>query len=220
MFRYLALSLCLVIPTLSPAQTVTIGIGDTNRVALSFENGQFGGALARLYQCAMDSAGLEYRVNFFPQVRILHMLEKGEIDLGLPLAKLAERDEYAVFTLPLLETRFHLFTRQDIDPQSDLSGYTFSVLRASASARVAASHNANFVEVASWIQALSLARLGRFDGALIPAPIVADIGEDQLDGLKRIDFGSIPVSIYVSRKIDNTEELVTRLNAAIKECVP
>ncbi len=199
---------------------ITIGLGDTNRVALSYENGQFGGSLARLYQCTLDSAGLGYKVRYYPQVRVLHLLERGELDLGLPLARLPERDQYAVFTHPLFETRFHLFTRKSIDPDSDLSGYTFTVLRASASAKIAASRNANFEEVASWTQALSLAKLGRFDGALIPAPIVADIGDDQLNGLKRIDFGSIPVSIYVSKKANNAEQLVATLNAAIRRCIP
>lgn len=212
------LLMCLQTAAALSAHTVTIGIGDTNRVALSYENGQFGGSLARLYQCTLDSAGLSYTVRFYPQVRVLHLLEKGEIDLGLPLARLAERDEYAEFTKPLFETRFHLFTRRDIDPNSDLSGYTFTVLRASASAKIAASRNAGYEEVASWTQALSLAKLGRFDGALIPAPIVADIGADKLEGLMRIDFGSIPVSIYVSKNIDNSGELVALLNAAIEEC--
>lgn len=199
---------------------ITIGIGDTNRVALSYENGQFGGSLARLYQCALDSTDLGYKVRYYPQVRVLHLLERGELDLGLPLARLPERDRYAVFTHPLFETRFHLFTRKSIDPDSDLSGYTFTVLRASASAKIAASRNAKYEEVASWTQALSLAKLGRFDGALIPALIVADIGDNQLDGLKRIDFGSIQVSIYVSKNIDHHDDIVTRLNAAIKKCVP
>ncbi len=200
-------------------QEITIGLGDTNRVALSYENGQFGGSLARLYQCVLDSAGISYKVLYYPQVRVLHLLERGEVDIGLPLAKLPERDQYAVFTQPLFETRFHLFTRMNINPNSDLSGYTFTVLRGSASAKIAASRNANYEEVASWTQALSLAKLGRFDGALIPAPIVSDIGGDELGGLKRIDFGSIQVSMYVSKKTEHSEDIVVRLNAAIEECL-
>lgn len=216
----IAVALSLHSAQLVAGHEITIGLGDTNRVALSYENGQFGGSLARLYQCSLDSAGFSYKVNYYPQVRVLHLLERGEIDIGFPLARLAERDRYAVFTHPLFETRFHLFTRKNIDPDSDLSGYTFTVLRASASAKIAASRNAKYEEVASWTQALPLAKLGRFDGALIPAPIVADIGNDQLDGLKRIDFGSIQVSIYVSKKIDHHEDIVARLNTAIKKCVP
>lgn len=157
----------------------------------------------------MDQSGLQYVVRFYPQVRELHLLERGEIDLGLPLAKLAERDRYAVFTSPLFVARLHVFTGEHIDVHGDLSSYTLTVLRASASARLAASRKAGYVEVASWLQALDLARLGRFDGALIPAPIVSDLGEDQLCGMRRIDFGSIPVSIYVSKK------KVTTMNASL-----
>lgn len=218
--RLLGLMLGLYSAQLTAAHEITIGLGDTNRVALSYQNGQFVGSLARLYQCTLDSAGFSYQVQYYPQVRVLHLLDRGEIDIGFPLARLPDRDQYAVFTHPLFETRFHLFTHKNINPDSDLSDYTFTVLRASASAKIAASRNASYEEVASWTQALSLAKLGRFDGALIPAPIVADIGASQLDGLNRIDFGSIQVSIYVSKKTDHHDEIVSKLNAAIKKCVP
>lgn len=218
--RYLVLLTLALFPTLAPAQVLKIGMSDTNRVALSYGNGSFGGSLAPLYQCALDNSGLDYEVLFFPQVRVLHLLERGEIDLGLPLARLGERDRYAHFTRPLLVTRFHLFTREDVDLDGDLSQYTFTVLRASASARLAASRNANYEEVGSWIQALDLARLGRFDGALIPAPIVSDIGPSQLNGLRRFDFGSIPVSIYVSHRTENSPAIVAALNRAIEICTP
>ena len=219
-FPVMALALLLALPVVAQARILVIGIGDTNRVALSYDNGSFGGSLATLYQCTLDNSGLDYRVQFFPQVRVLHLLERGEIDLGLPLARLEDRDRYAVFTQPLFVTRFHLFAREDIDLSGDLSAYTFTVLRASASAKLAASRGANYEEVGSWIQALDLARLGRFDGALIPAPIVSDLGEGQLSGLTRIDFGSIPVSIYVSRKTRDLDYVVNQLNAAIGACVP
>ena len=89
------------LPALTPAQVLKIGMSDTNRVALSYADGRFGGSLAPLYQCALDNSGLDYELLFFPQVRVLHLLEHGEIDLGLPLARLDDRDLYAVFTRPL-----------------------------------------------------------------------------------------------------------------------
>ena len=218
MRKQLIVAILVLLPTLAPATSLRIGMSDTNRVALSFENGGFGGSLAPLYQCAFDNSGFAYEVSFFPQVRVLHLLERGEIDIGLPLAKLPNRDRYAIFTRPLFVTRFHLFTREQIDLDGDLSNYTFVVLRASASARLAASRSASVEEVGSWIQALDLARLGRFDGALIPAPIMADIGGDELDGLRRYDFGSIPVSTYVSRQVENSAAIAARLNRAIETC--
>ncbi len=60
------LAICLVLGLYStqalPGHEVTIGLGDTNRVALSYQNGQFGGSLARLYQCTLDSADFSYKV--------------------------------------------------------------------------------------------------------------------------------------------------------------
>lgn len=80
--------------------------------------------------------------------------------------------------------------------------------------------NAQFKEVTSWTQALALARLGRFDGAVIPAVVLEKLEAENFAGLNQLHFASIPVSIYVSRQIDNTDELVRRLNTAIRACLP
>ena len=198
---------------------VIVGVGDQNQEALGFENGRFVGSLANHYQCVFDNSGLSFDIRLLPQARLLLLLKRGELSMGLPLVKLESRDEFAVFTRLMFDTPFVLYSRKDIKIDHDLSDYTFTLLRDSASIELATKRKAKFKGVTSWTQALELARLGRYDGAIIPAVIIENLGEEYFEGLNKLDFGTLPVSMYVSRQIDNTESLVEKLNAAIDACL-
>jgi ABC-type amino acid transport substrate-binding protein len=219
-YKYIPFILFIGIFFQANAADVTVGLGDQNRDAIRLENGRLVGSLAKIYQCTLDKSGLSYDISVLPQARVLHLLERGELSLGLPLVEVLSRNEFAQFTHPMLDVPFVLYTRKEINVSDDLSAYTFTVLRSSASMDLVVERNAQFKEVTSWTQALALARLGRFDGAVIPVPVLGRLEAENFAGLNQLDFGSIPVSIYVSRQINNTDELVRRLNAAIDACVP
>jgi len=161
---------------------------------------------------------LSFNFRLLPLARLLQELERGEISLGLPMTRLESRDRYAVFTRPLLQIRFILFSNREIAVGDDLSTYSFTVLRSSASVDLLQQHKAQVIEVNDWIQGLALTRLGRSDGSLIPLVVVNNIGKENFTGLRRQEFGSLPLSIYVSGALDNTGELVYQLNAAIEAC--
>ena len=202
------------------AETVAIGVSDGNFDALGVEEDKFVGSLSKYYQCTLDNSGLNYKIRLFPQSRVLYQLERGEIDLGLPLVKVADRDKYAAFTLPMVDIPFLLYSSNKITESDDLSGNTFVIRRSAASRDLIVARNAKFKEVANWNQALLLAKLQRFDGTVIPAVVAKSFNAEDFEGLYQSNFGSIPISIYVSRQIDNTETLVAHLNTAIKGCLP
>jgi len=208
----------LMVSCLTQASDIRAGVGDQNQKALSIDQGRLVGALASLYQCPLEKSGLAFDLRSLPQARVLLELERGEIQLGLPLVRLDHRDKYAIFTNKLMDIAFVLYTTRDIDLSGDLSAYNFTVLRASASIDLVAQHNGRYTEVTSWIQALQLARLDRFDGAVIPAVVLKGLAAENFAGLRQLDFGSIPLSMYVSKAADNATELVQRLNAAIDQC--
>lgn len=202
----------------SLATEIIVGVGDRNGEALGLQNGRLVGALAHHYQCAFDRSGLKFDLRLLPQVRSLYLLEKGEIDIALPLVHSSERDEYAIFTRKMADIPFAAYTQREIDLSGDISSYKFAVLRSSASANLVSKRNAQFEEVTSWVQALQLAQLGRFDGAVIPAPVIKDVDPALFEGMKRTEFGTIPMSLYVSKKSRQAGMLVEQLNAAIEEC--
>lgn len=202
------------------ADTITIGVADGNFEALGVKNGMFVGSLSEIYQCTIDNSGLNYNIRVFPHARILYKLKRGEIDLGLPLVKMSNRDEFAVFASPMLDAPFLLYSSEQLADSGDLSDYTFVIRRSTASKDLIVARNAQYEEVSSWRQALLLAKVKRYDGAVIPAVIARSFDDEDFDGLYESNFGSIPVSIYVSQQIDNTEKLLESLNLAIKGCVP
>ena len=204
----------------APGETADIrgGIGDRSRTAVRVENGELVGSLAALYKCALHKTGLKFDFSPLPQARLLLELRRGELDLGLPLVRRKDRDEYAIFTRTLLNAPFHLYTRESVTKADDLSGYTFAVLRSSASIDLVVKRNAKFMEVDSWSQALELARMGRLDGAVVPEPVISNVHSERFADLRRIDFGSLPTSMYVSKVIANSSGLVQSLNSAILEC--
>ncbi len=216
--KYLFIILSLGVSYQAHAADVIVGIADQHRQALSFKNGRFVGTLAKYYQCPFDESGLSFNFQVMPHQRVLLKLQRGDISLGLPLAKTESRDKFAIFTRSLLDIPFSLYTRRNINLSNDLSAYTFAVVRNTASVDLVAKHKAKFIEVNNWTQALALANLGRYDGAVIPEVVIKGLDIENFEGLTKLNFGSIPTSMYVSRQIDKTEGLAERLNAAIDAC--
>jgi polar amino acid transport system substrate-binding protein len=157
---------------------------------------------------------------YLPQARNLHLLKLGQLDVGLPLVHTPNRDDYAVFTYPLAMMYYSLYTTKNIDLTGDLSNYHFSIMRSSArGGSEFLSNNPGFIEVGKWGNAVELARIGRSDGVVIPEPVVKYLPSSVFEGFKQYDFGSIPASMYVSKKNVNTDFIVQRFNLAIQDCL-
>lgn len=216
--KRLVLLLLALVSIAGQANDILVGVGDQNGEALSVRDGLFVGSLAKFYQCPFDRLGMDYELRLMPQVRNLYLLERGDIDIVLPLVEVSKRNTYAIFTRKMIDIPFVLFSRVEIDLSADLAGYRFAVLRESASGDLVLRRNAQMEEVTSWVQSLRLAKLGRFDGAVIPAPVIADVDPGLFEGMQQYEFGSIPLSLYVSRKSPHASDLVERINAAIAEC--
>ncbi len=200
------------------ASSIVVGVADGNTDVLSWRDGRFVGKLGPRYQCVFDNTKLDFVFRTYPHARILHNLESGDIDIGLPLVRVSDRDRYAVFASGILDVDFLLFSSKPIDPDADLTGHTFTVRRSTASKDLVLERNGRFEEVSSWSQAVELAQMGRFDGVVIPEIIANGLPAEQYDGLHRSRFGTIPLSLYVSRQSSQRDELVARFNQAVADC--
>lgn len=117
-----------------------------------------------------------------------------------------------------------MYSAREIDlAAKDLSGYTFTVVRSASHGGMGSiADSANFKEVTTWLQALELGRIGRYDGAHIPEPVLANLANlapDKFDELIKQDFGSVSVSTYVSKARKNYESLLEQLNKNIDICL-
>ncbi|MDJ0832078.1 MAG: hypothetical protein QNJ69_01060 [Gammaproteobacteria bacterium] len=211
---------CIVNPALAATTELKVGIANQHYDSLRLENGKLVGNLAEPYQCVVDD--LAYSISYYvlPQIRVLNLLQSGGLEVGIPLVHAPERDEYAMFAQPLLWPPFHLYAKDDIDTSGDLSGYTFTVVRSAArGGKEYLARNPNFIEVNEWSHALAMAQFGRADGAVIPAPVIKSLPPKRFEGLKKQDFGAIPLSMYVSKQSANAHEILRDLNASIELCL-
>ena len=200
------------------AAELTVGVANQHKSALDVSNGRFIGLFADEFQCPLEKAELAFELIVMPHARVLLQLERGEIDIAMPLVRLDRRDQFAAFARPLVRVEFALFSQRPIDPAGDLSNYNFTALRSTASVDLVQQHNGNVTEVSSWPQALELARRGRYDGAVIPLASITNLPAQNFEGLIQTAFGSLPLSFYVSRATYNSDVLLQRLNRAIEAC--
>ncbi len=203
------------------SETLSVGIATQHSEAVRLEVGDLAGNLAVDYQCIFERSDYSVEYELVPQARLLKMLESGRLDVGIPLVKVDHRDDYAVFTNTIEQVPFHLYSKREIDlAAKDLSRYSFAMVRSASRGGLGSiADTANFKEVTTWLQALELARIGRYDGAVIPEPVVANLAPDKFDGLIKQDFGSVSVSTYVSKARKNYETLIEQLNKNIDICL-
>ena len=217
MLRYFFV-LLFALPLSTSAAETRIGIANQHKSALDVKNGRFTGVLAQAFQCPLDRSGLSFDMLMMPHARVLLQLKRGEIDIAIPLVQVDRRDQYATFSKPLLEVEFALFSLKPVNQEQDLSNYTFTVLRSTASVDLVKQRNGKVIEVSSWPQALELARLGRYDGAVIPLASIANLPAENFEGLQQFEFGWLPIGFYISQAIPKRVELLQKLNAAIDAC--
>lgn len=219
MLRYFFVIFLLLPPT-SGASEIRIGVADQHQAALGIDNGRFTGSLARLFQCPLDRLGLEFELITMPHARVLLQLKRGDIDVAMPLVRVGHRDSYAAFARSLMSVEFGLFSKTPVELSGDISDLSFVALRSTASVDLVKMRGGSATDVNSWLQALELARLGRYDGAVIPLAALVNLPAESFAGLNQTTFGSLPISFYISRAIDNSSDLLQRFNAAIKACQP
>lgn len=217
--RYLLVALLFITSSKLIAEEYLIGVGDQNRVAIGVEDKRLVGSLGPTYQCILDKSGIEYDLRLMPQARMLHELRIGNLHVALPLVKFAKWDEFAIFTSSILNIKYVLISKDSFDLSGNLSNRTFTIMRSSASRDLVQLYNANFEEVTSWTQGISLVKLGRYDGAVVPELIIQDLEPKEFEGLTKNDFGYLPLSAYVAKNIGNTDAIVKKLNQAIENCV-
>ncbi len=202
----------------NPSFSVTVGISEEHAIALSVKDGRLFGKLSKDYQCLFDSLPLETEYVVLPQKRILQHLEMGLISIAAPLIQLDSRDEYALFATPLLREAFYFYSKRKIDPTQDLSDLSFVFIRSAASKYFATQHNAKYGEVNDWTQTIKLVQRGRYDAAILPIEIISSLNADIFKGLQKSLAGYLSLSIYISKKHENSTQLLNQINHAIQRC--
>lgn len=176
------------------------------------------GARAPIYQCVFDLAGEDFRYTVMPLKRSLYELDKGGVDITLPLVWESSRDRYGDFGGDLFFADYVYLSIRELPPISRDSGLTYVMLRSFAGLTVLLEDkDAEVKFVNLWEQAPAMLKEGRADAVLIPAGLVAGFMEDYEGTYYQQEAGRLGVSFYVAKK-HSKDGLTAKLRDAVNEC--
>lgn len=206
----------LALTTTMSVEAYSIAVTDANVGALSYRDGQFTGHLAPLYQCAIDTVDQPFTVSILPQVRALRMLQNNEVDMVVPLAQSAERDDYAYFASPLFTVSYLLFTLPSVAMPGSEQRIQVAVNWSSAAIALIEGLGHEVIPVDHHELAIGMVRRERAHGVVIPEPTAASMTEE-LAGLIPHNYAQLPGGVYVNK---NKTALQNAIDMAIQDCRP
>lgn len=182
------------------------------------EDGNLVGAGSPPYHCVFDHTGENFTFVLMPLKRSLYELDKGRVDVTLPLVREPSRDEYGDFGGHLYYVDYVYLSLRELGPIQEDSGLSFVMLRSFAGLRVLLKDEyAEVFFVNLWEQAPEMLKQGRADAVLIPETLVAGFMEDYTEPYFQQHAGRLGVSFYIARKHRETG-LTAKLRLAVDEC--
>lgn len=198
-------------------ESITVGVGSRMLNAISSAEGKLSGDLAPLYKCVFDKSGVEPRFIQVPLKRGFNYLNRGEIDVLLPLAKSERRDNVGLFGGELFPGEYVYVSLKPIPTVQAMQGLRYAVPRGFVGAEVFPEGNTQVAEVGEWSQLAAMLRYDRIDVAILPQLIVESVfGPDVVDVFQR-PAGVLPVSFYLSNHTEDTG-VASKLIASVDEC--
>lgn len=195
---------------------VAVNVGVEER--FDVENGELVGAGSDPYRCVFDLTGENFSYVLMPLKRSLYELDKGGVDVTLPLVQEPSRDEYGDFGGHLYYVDYVYLSLKKLDPIQEDSGLSFVMLRSFAGLRVLLNDkSAKVFFVNLWEQAPEMLKKGRADAVLMPKTFVATFMRDYDAPFFQQHAGRLGVSFYIARRHRETG-LTEKLRQAVDEC--
>lgn len=204
-----------VFPVQGEERRFRVGVGQefSNVVAVG-EQGLYG-PIAGAYNCVLAGSGHQFQYVTLPLARLVHELEVGRIDLGLPLVQDPARDQFALFGDTVIKSsylRISLMTGQD-KPGEDEARYVY--IRGFAGKSLLNDLEGRTFEVSEWEQAIAMLRLKRAHYVLITEKTYGTLEESRSPDLLAEKVKDLDVAYYVN---DRLPELAQSLNRANTLC--
>lgn len=196
-----------------------VAVGEESAQLMQVEENRLVGRIGGLYQCVFDRTGLAFDFISMPIKRAVFQLENHQVDVVIPLAELAGRDEFADFGGALVYAEYVYVSLKALPEIRATPGVRFVLLRGFAGNRfvheqVQAPSDPPPLEVSSWQQVSGVLEMGRADVTVMPRQ---DVSAIQADPVYTQPAGRIPASLYVSRVPEN-QSLLTALQAGVHTC--
>ncbi|MEC7727260.1 MAG: hypothetical protein VX555_01175 [Pseudomonadota bacterium] len=192
-----------------------VGVGQefSNVVAVR-ENGLHG-PIASPYRCILEGSGYRFQFVTLPLARLVHELELGRIDLGLPLVQDSSRDRFAMFGDTVVKSSYLRISLSGTAGKPDEEKARYVYVRGFAGKVLLRDLAGRTFEVSEWQQAIAMLRLQRADYVLITEKTYGTLVESKQGDLRAEKVRDLDVAYYVRNSLP---ELARSLNRASDRC--
>lgn len=212
----LAAIVCALLPAHAEERRYRVGVGQefSNVVAVG-EAGLYG-PIAAAYSCILDGSGHRFEFVTLPLARLVHELESGRIDLGLPLVQDPARDRFALFGSTVVKSSYLRISISSgmAKPDEDRARYVY--VRGFAGKALLQDLEGRAFEVSEWPQAIAMLRRQRADYVLITEKTYGTLAESKEGDLTVEKVRDLDVAYYVR---DTLPDLARSLNQASRRCL-
>ena len=211
--------------TQETSRPIVVGYHLSVPAALDRTDQSWTGFYGNIYQCVLNQMEADATFQSFPVRRMAKQLESGKIDIGVLLARTAERDKHSTFFGPLIEHPYILLTKTDkvISKNEDWSSWTLGTSYGTNFQYMLQNYTTAKIETSSsWDAITQMLHSDRIDGVVIAREIVEkNISPQLLKGLKRTELVNLPsmkIGLYVSNQSPYKIALFKSFEKSLTSC--
>ena len=202
------------------SERLSVGVLDDTVGWIGVEEGQLTGDLSKPYHCVFDHSGLEIEAISVSLNRGLVELELGRLDIVLPIARTSQRDEKADFAGPLYSAGFSIVSLRSSQLDAafaETPRLRYGIVLGFVGKQFIPESAGSVEEVSDWSQLVEMLKLQRIDVAVMPSGMAKRFLDNEQEVLSAWEVGVIPVSLYMSKKLRDTD-VQRALMLAIQRC--
>ncbi|KAA1173327.1 hypothetical protein FWJ25_12670 [Marinobacter salinexigens] len=203
----LRIFIVVLLPLVAQAQSqerFRVGVGLGMEEVIGAADGGIFGALAPIYRCVFERAGIDAYYLAVPVKRGLQYLQSNKISALMPLARNDDRDRAGIFAGTLFEVDYAFVSFKPLDGMEQNRGLRYAIPRSFIGRRFIQDENASIQEVSEWDQLVALLSHARVDVAIVPDPMIDRLFGVHADRVYRKIAGTLPASLYLSRAMEES----------------
>lgn len=199
----------------APSEAFRVGVGEEFAKVIRVQDGQLQGEISSGYRCMLEKSGHQFEFVVLPLARLVHELEQGGVDVGLPLVHEVSRDRFATFGDTIVESSYLRVSLPNTVMRHDDPDARYVYIRGFAGKAILRDLEGKTFAVSRWEQAIEMLRRDRADFVLITEKTFAATTQAGSDVFNVQKIKGLDVAFYVSKKHPG---LILNLNGANARC--
>lgn len=197
--------------------TLRVGVSEGVPELMDIYDGHLAGSLATTYGCVFESTRYQVEYVSVPLKRGLYYLEKGQLDVLIPLARNPQRDQKLIFGGELIRSEYSYISTEPFDEILERETARFAIVRGFVGSVFIPDSAYHVYEVTRWSQLVPMLTRGRADASIIPTKIAGQVLGDLIDQLHVKPAGVLDASLYIS-PVHGLSEIKERIQGSVQKC--